>query len=119
MSPSFTSIAAIVVAKSMLLDNPLCNSSKVRVPEPSSSSNTHKLNSLFLAAWNSASLSKSFCLTSCSRALFATSTITVNIKFNNPRLIVVMTLRKMTAVAGSSSMIGIEIWPQLSPATSC
>mmetsp|Transcript_87623 Transcript_87623/g.227467 ORF Transcript_87623/g.227467 Transcript_87623/m.227467 type:complete len:257 (+) Transcript_87623:753-1523(+) len=119
ISSFLTSITAIVAANLGFTSMPSINSSKLNSPDSSASSSRHKVNNSFRAVSNLLAFSSILLKVSCSRAVWAMSTITVSTRLRTPKFMVIITPKKSKADKGSSSIIGTDIWPQLSPATIC
>mmetsp|Transcript_16116 Transcript_16116/g.37013 ORF Transcript_16116/g.37013 Transcript_16116/m.37013 type:complete len:258 (+) Transcript_16116:966-1739(+) len=95
------------------------SSSMLSSPSSFRSSSAHILTSFSSISSNFCKLSSACKRLSFFRASLAAFTSTVRIKFSIPRLITTKAESKMTARAGSSSMIGTLSLPQLSPARIC
>mmetsp|Transcript_82403 Transcript_82403/g.214721 ORF Transcript_82403/g.214721 Transcript_82403/m.214721 type:complete len:252 (+) Transcript_82403:747-1502(+) len=119
MSSLPISIRAMICANSGLVSIATNSSATDKSPDPSTSSSSQIFITLTFMTSYSRALSSSFLFSSASRAEFATSIITVIIKFTIPNSTITRTPKRNTETKGSSSMIGIESNPQLSPAMIC
>mmetsp|Transcript_127898 Transcript_127898/g.368431 ORF Transcript_127898/g.368431 Transcript_127898/m.368431 type:complete len:248 (-) Transcript_127898:337-1080(-) len=105
--------------KSTLLSKPATSSSNVNCPDASVSNASHTASKAFFDSSSSRSLASALRSSLFSRAEVAASTITASTRLTRHKEIAENTERNNMDDNGCSSIIGIVIWPQLSPATIC